>query len=91
MKIFFPIPRITESFIDKAVEKIEGRRLNEGEKSEGIQNADYILPGAVAELKILEEEGLEKKSRQNKIKKFFPIDICFQRKWKSISEQFPTK
>ena len=34
--------------------------LNEGEKSEGIQNADYILPGAIAELKIVEEEGLEK-------------------------------
>ena len=70
MKIVFPIPRITESFIDKAVEKIAGRRLNESEKSEGIQNADYILPGAVAELKIFEEEGLEKESRQNKIKKF---------------------
>ena len=70
MKIFFPIPRITESFIDKAVEKIGGRRLNDAEKSEGIQNADYILPGAVAELKIIEEEGLKKESRQNKIKKF---------------------
>ncbi len=69
MKIFFPIPRITENFIDKAIEKIGGRRLNENEKSEGIQNADYILPGAVAELKIIEEEGLEKKSRQHKIKK----------------------
>ena len=28
------------------------------------------MPGAVAELKIIEEEGLEKESRQNKIKKF---------------------
>ena len=70
MKIFFPIPRITESFIDKAVEKIGGRRLNEGETVEGFQNADYILPGAVAELKILEEEGLEKGSRQKKIERF---------------------
>jgi len=54
----------------KSVENIGGRRLNEDEKSAGVQNADYILPGAVAELKILEEEGLEKESRQNKIKKF---------------------
>jgi hypothetical protein len=69
MKIFFPIPRITEGFMDKAVEKIGGRRLDETEKREGFQNADYILPGAVAELKIVEEEGLEKESRQNKIKK----------------------
>ncbi|MDY6990691.1 MAG: hypothetical protein SWQ30_21835 [Thermodesulfobacteriota bacterium] len=70
MKIVFPIPRITETFIDKAVEKVGGRRLHESEKSEGIQNADYILPGAVAELKIVEEEGLEKESRQKKIRKF---------------------
>lgn len=69
MKRFFPIPRVTESFIDKAIEMIGGRRLNEDEKTEGINNADYILPGAVAELKIIEEEGLEKESRQNKIKK----------------------
>ena len=70
MKIAFPIPRITESFIDKAVEKIGGRRLKKSEKSEGFQNADYVLLGAVAELKIFEEEGLEKESRQDKIKKF---------------------
>jgi hypothetical protein len=70
MKAFSPIPRITESFIDKAVEKIGGRRLNDDEKPEGSQSADYILPGAIAELKIIEEEGLEKESRQNKIKKF---------------------
>ncbi len=73
MKIFFPVPRITEGFIDKAVEKIGGRRLNEGEKSAGVQNADYILPNAVAELKIVEEEGLEKVSRQNKIKEFLSV------------------
>lgn len=69
MKVVFPIPRITESFVDKAVEKIGGRRLEEIEKREGFQNADYILPGAVSELKIIEEEGLQKVSRQNKIKK----------------------
>ena len=69
MKVFFPIPRITESFVDRAVEKIGGRRLHETEKREGFQNADYILPDAVSELKIIEEEGLEKESRQNKIKK----------------------
>jgi hypothetical protein len=69
MKIFFPIPRITESFFDRAIEKIDGRRLHENEKREGFQNADYLLPGAILELKIIEEEGLEKESRQNKIKK----------------------
>lgn len=70
MKTFFPIPRITESFIDRAVEKIGGRRLFDNEKFKGIENADYLFPSAVAELKIFEEEGLEKESRQNKIMKF---------------------
>jgi hypothetical protein len=69
MKVIFPIPRITEGFVDRAVEKIGGRRLYEAEKRTGFQNTDYILPGAVSELKIIEEEGLEKESRQNKIKK----------------------
>jgi len=45
MKVFFPIPRITEGFVDRAVEKIGGRRLYEAEKRKGFQNADYILPG----------------------------------------------
>lgn len=71
LKIVFPIPRITESFFDKVIEKAGGRRLEENEKNEGVDNADYLLPGAVLELKIIEEEGLEKESRQEKIKKLF--------------------
>ena len=96
MKIVFPIPRITESFIDKAVEKIGGHRLNENEKSEGVQNADYVLPGAIAELKIFEEEGLEKESRQNKIKKFLSdryklpreVDVDIRRIPEQIKPEF---
>ncbi len=69
MEVIFPIPRITESFINKVIEKAGGRRLFESEKKEGVQNADYLLPGAVLELKIIEEEGLEKQTRQDKIQK----------------------
>jgi hypothetical protein len=69
MDLIFPIPRITESFFDRVIERAGGRRIGENEKKEGIQNVDYLLPGAVLELKIIEEEGLEKESRQNKIKK----------------------
>lgn len=68
MNIIFPVPRITESFIDKIIELMGGRRLNEEEKAfEKDENADYLLKGSVAELKILEEEGLEKRERQIKI------------------------
>jgi hypothetical protein len=69
MKVIFPIPRITERFFDKVIEKVGGRRISEREKKGGVQNADYLLPGAIVELKIIEEEGLEKESRQNRIKK----------------------
>lgn len=71
MNVVFPIPRITESFFDTVIEKAEGRRLFDEEKAEGIDNADYLMTGAVLELKIFEEEGLEKKIRQKKIKKLF--------------------
>ncbi len=71
MNVIFPIPRITESFFDTVIEKAEGRRLDDEEKAEGIDNADYLMTGAVLELKIFEEEGLEKKTRQEKIKKLF--------------------
>ena len=43
--------------------------MSEAEKKEGVKNADYLMPGAVLELKIIEEEGLEKKTRQDKIRK----------------------
>jgi len=69
MKAVFPIPRITESFFDKVIERAGGRRLSEIEKKDGVQNADYLMPGAVLELKIIEEEGLEKQTRQDKILK----------------------
>ena len=69
MNAIFPIPRISEGFFDKVIEKVGGRRLYDSEMKDGVKNADYLLPGAVLELKIIEEEGLEKKTRQNKIKK----------------------
>jgi hypothetical protein len=63
-----PVPKITEGFIDKVIELAGGRRLTDAEKNfEQSNNADYLLDGAVVELKIIEEEGLEKKERQNKV------------------------
>ena len=68
MTIPFPVPRITEGFIDKIVESMGGHRLTDQEKNyENDKNADYLLQDTVAELKLLEEEGLEKTERQKKI------------------------
>lgn len=64
----FPVPRISEGFVDAAAAKIGGVRLESvWTPPEGVRIADYLFPSAIAELKILEEEGLLKTSRQEKI------------------------
>jgi hypothetical protein len=66
----FPIPRLSEGFIDDVVAKAGGKRTSSfWTPPQGTQNADYLFPGAIAELKILEEEGLWKESRQDKLAK----------------------
>lgn len=37
----------------------------------GRLNADYVIPGYIIELKIIEEEGLDKKERQEKLAKLY--------------------
>ena len=70
MDLKFPVPRITEGFIDLVVDAIGGRRPTDAEKDhEQTKNADYLFTGGVGELKILEEEPLEKKERQDRIAK----------------------
>lgn len=70
MKPKFPVPRMTEGFIDVVVDSIGGRRPTDTEKDHGqSKNADYLFEGGVGELKILEEESLEKKERQHRIAK----------------------
>ena len=84
----FPIPRITESFVDSVVHDLGWQRyLDVHTPLEGRLNADYLTDGAIIELKILEEEGLEKAERQNKLAKLFTlshgnaseVDIDFER------------
>jgi hypothetical protein len=68
----FPIPKITESFIDDVMSEISWHRYAEVYPViEGQLNADYVGPNAVAELKIFEEEGLEKEERQKAIADLF--------------------
>lgn len=68
----FPVPRLGEGFIDDVVVQVGGARIAEcWTPASGIQHADYAFPTAIAELKILEEEGLAKESRQGKLAKLF--------------------
>ncbi len=64
----FPIPRITESFIDGVIDEMGWSRYTEKfPVVKGQSNADYLTPDGVAELKIFEEEGLLKKEHQEKL------------------------
>jgi hypothetical protein len=67
MTMRHPVPRITEAFVDSLIFSIGGRRLTNEEKGKDSQNADYLNEEAVIELKIIEEEGLLKTERQEKI------------------------
>jgi hypothetical protein len=83
----FPIPRITESFIDAVATGAGWHRYCEIHKpASGRQNADYLGDDAIIELKIIEEERLEKTETQEKLAKLFlsvgisadEIDISFE-------------
>lgn len=83
----FPIPRITESFVDSITQELGWQRYLDAHKpNEGRLNADYLANNAIIELKIMEEEGLDKQSRQAKLAKLFSqahpdasqIDLTFE-------------
>jgi hypothetical protein len=66
------VPRITEAFIDSVVERAGGHRLTAEEANhERTQNADYLLDDCVFELKILDREGLDVSTRQQKLAQLF--------------------
>ena len=68
----FPVPRITESFMDAVAADVGWHRyLDLHTPRKGRLNADYLAPGFVVELKIIEEEGIGKEQRQRKLAKLF--------------------
>lgn len=76
MDQMFPIPRITEPFVDFVAEKMGWHRYDDvKEILKGRRNADYLSDDLVVELKIFEEEGLAKDIRQNKVAELY--NECF--------------
>jgi hypothetical protein len=68
----FPIPRITESFIDGVMYELGWCRFTDKYPVvEGQLNADYLGTDSVAELKISEEEPLLKSEHQKKVSSLF--------------------
>lgn len=73
---YMRIYKLIEDDFDRIIESAGGKRLSVDDSREKPRNADYILDDAIIELKFVEEEGLEKQKRQQKLtdifKKQFP-------------------
>jgi len=65
------IGKLEESDFDAIIERAGGRRLSPDDSRENRSNADYTLGEAVVELKLVEEEGLEKQERQQRVAEMF--------------------
>lgn len=68
---FVRIDRLTENNFTEVIENAGGKRFSNDDSREEQLNADYMLENAIVELKLVEEEGLEKKTRQSKLSDLF--------------------
>lgn len=65
-------PPFDEEFIDRVVARAGGRRLTMAERNQDrTRNVDYRLDQCLVELKDIQEEGLEKPERQQKLAALF--------------------
>ncbi len=64
---YMRIYKLIEDDFDRIIESAGGKRLSEDDSREKSANVDYILDDAIIELKFVEEEGLEKQERQQKL------------------------
>jgi hypothetical protein len=75
---YFRIYKLTEKDFDGIIKASGGKRLHNNESGQENLNADYLFDDAIIELKFVEEEGLEKQERQQKIATLF--NKCFPHK-----------
>lgn len=67
----FRIQRISEAEVEKVVIRAGGKRAHPDADRRSLRGADFVLGNSVIELKILEDEGLDKPERQQKLGKLF--------------------
>lgn len=67
----FRIQRLSEAEIETVVIKAGGVRAHPDADRRSLKGADFVLGSSVIELKILEDEGLHKPERQQKLAKLF--------------------
>lgn len=68
---FIKINKITEEDFDGIIKKSGGKRYSPDHSKETELNVDYEFTDAIVELKLIEEEGFEKKERQIKLSELF--------------------
>ncbi len=68
---YMRIYKLVEDDFDRIIESAGGKRLTVDSGHENPPSADYILDDAIIELKFVEEEGLEKQERQQKLADIF--------------------
>lgn len=67
----FRVRRLTEAEIETVIIRIGGKRAHPDADRRSLRGADFVLGSSVIELKILEDEGLDKSERQQKLAKLF--------------------
>lgn len=71
MRDFAKIDRLTESDFTGILEAAGGNRFSDDDSKEEVLNADYVINNVIIELKLVEEEGFDKKTRQQKLSNLF--------------------
>jgi hypothetical protein len=67
----FRLNKLKEEDVDSLISACGGSRVVVTQSGSPSPSADYLLQNAVIELKLLEEEGLQKESRQKKLSDLF--------------------
>jgi hypothetical protein len=67
----FQIRRLSEAEIETVITRAGGKRAHPEADRRSEKGADFVLGSSVIELKILEDEGLNKPERQQKLAKLF--------------------
>lgn len=65
------IGKLDEADFDSIIRRAGGRRFSDDDSRETKENVDYVLFEAIVELKLIDEEGLEKEERRRKIADIF--------------------
>jgi hypothetical protein len=63
---YVKIGKLEESDFDGIITRAGGRRFSPDHSRETDKNADFVFGSAIVELKLVNEDGLEKQKRQRK-------------------------